>query len=850
MNFIINHRKILTVAFFIIIPYAVYSQHPYANIDNSNSNSLTLNVNVPALDIHKITYPDGNIYDCIFQQGAKLHDGMPDLPAITKRILIPKGTHPVITVHEGQPLIYEDIKIPPVKKYTVNDSCIFSQNQFVYSSDEFFPDIFAELDPISNYRDNNIGMLWMYPFHYNPVSRTLKVYPEMHVEITFTGIREPIKTSVCSKYYDDLLSSVTINGDDIINSRIYDDNGSKSNDGCEFLIITHDDFEDAAYTLADWRKKYNNISCKVVTTSEINSSYDTWIDPDNPEQTNSTNNNSARNAIDDYIDSAYNNWSTVPSFMLILGDAEFIPPWYEFQYANYFAATDYYFADVDNDLDNGYSPEFLYGRIPVDNVTVALNLVKALKVHDTISNASSFYNRIMGCSEYQSMEIDDYNWENGRFTQTVEEINQYLTSSNFKRVYYEDVLPGMDTVNYYWTPDSSNFNKDILFENDYEYKEMPDDLQNNYPSIWKSDSSDIITRLNADPGTFLAIYHGHGYSEFWEKPNFDKNDLDDLDYNVNNYPLIWALSCETGWFDNETDSSNGTLSECFTEEWIRANGDTTGGAVGIFAATRTIPTIHGARLLWGMMDAYWPGFIDHYINDNYGPLSYNGKRYLGTMVSYAKNYVETKFSSSIDLKSIMATMHWFGDPTMEFIPSCSEDLLLQNITVDTAETIDWQASDSIVVAGEGTSFTVEYGGTSNLGAEHITLKKGFHAKSGSQFSASLNPCDQIDLFANNIEKTGKILEIKKQKIIQKINEGKELPNFIVFPNPNQGEFSVYANRDIIKIEIFNLIGEKIQSNVVNNKNQQKIHLSGNSKGIYFVIIYTDKQRITRKVMIE
>ncbi len=76
--------------------------------------------------------------------------------------------------------------------------------------------------------------------------------------------------------------------------------------------------------------------------------------------------------------------------------------------------------------------------------------------------------------------------------------------------------------------------------------------------------------------------------------------------------------------------------------------------------------------------------------------------------------------------------------------------------------------------------------------------------------------------------------------------------FTIYPNPNDGKFNLmisqFDNLKMKKIEIFNLIGEKLYSKIPTTSNEQ---LSTNLEiGIYFVKLETEGRIYTRKIIVE
>ncbi|MBC7425103.1 MAG: PKD domain-containing protein, partial [Bacteroidia bacterium] len=84
--------------------------------------------------------------------------------------------------------------------------------------------------------------------------------------------------------------------------------------------------------------------------------------------------------------------------------------------------------------------------------------------------------------------------------------------------------------------------------------------------------------------------------------------------------------------------------------------------------------------------------------------------------------------------------------------------------------------------------------------------------------------------------------------IKEIGEG---VNIEVFPNPNSGLFTIVtdgSDNDIVEIEIFNTIGEKVYTGNVNG-NAADVDLGDAAKGIYIIKVKTKGKTSTRKVSI-
>jgi hypothetical protein len=70
----------------------------------------------------------------------------------------------------------------------------------------------------------------------------------------------------------------------------------------------------------------------------------------------------------------------------------------------------------------------------------------------------------------------------------------------------------------------------------------------------------------------------------------------------------------------------------------------------------------------------------------------------------------------------------------------------------------------------------------------------------------------------------------------------------VSPNPSSGNFIVRSLSKIPLVEIYNVIGEKIETQI-GESNQIQINISGNPAGIYFLQVKTEKGIINRKIIL-
>ncbi len=778
------HLTLIILLAFSFLSLEMQGKEREIEILKSTDKILKLKVNFTTFDIYKQKLPDGKIYSKVLYPSAGNIEyiGKPDLPVIRKRIMIPNGTNPQITIKKSKPEIIEGILINPAQEplldcQNCNEKVSFVYDSLLYNTNANFPGKYALVKPTKDRRGFKTSIIELYPCQYNPVLKTLEVYHEMIVDINFIGDRKPVSQRLQSNNIERMLKSVSLNGEKIIqsekmiNSTEYypdgrdevntlssDESGSimetttystsGSSSGCELLIITYDDFKAAADTLSEWKNSIG-INTIVTKTSAIDGSY------------NSLSDSAKRSVIENYIDNAYNNWNPAPEYLLLIGDAEHIPPFYD--------TNDYYCKDtLNNILDTGfwyagdlnyaevgnvdYAPELFYGRISVDYTAEAINVVQKIKKYEDGSLPASFYSNaaVLGDFQVGSANREPSDWMYGddyvfgdcdtsvrRFIKTCEDVRNYLINEknyNVKRLY---------NIWEWWPPDMikpcryNGTKSYLLFENDTPYQPIPNDLQN---YGWDDNYQDVISAI--DQGKHIMLYRDHGHPDKWHRI-LRSSQMSEM-YNGDKTPVVFSICCYSGHFDNETDDDSlhacrkgydeirTDERECFAEEFLRHDD----GCCGILASSRTSWSGTNDRLTWGIFDAIYPGFIEYH-NGNYGN---NDPFYrIGDIVDYGMQYTETK-KGNIDITR--HEFNYFGDPTMRIYPyqcdpgtivledetqntdeeinACRDVVIDGNYTVASGADLTIKAGNSISVYGP---FEVENGGT--ISFEGVDIKTGF-----------------------------------------------------------------------------------------------------------------------------
>jgi len=281
--------------------------------------------------------------------------------------------------------------------------------------------------------------------------------------------------------------------------------------GADYVIITHEDFTDAAIRLADYRAGQG----LRVATVQINDVYDEFsggvFDP---------------GAIRDFLSYAYHNWTPpAPLYVLLVGDAN-----YDYQ--------DYLDTGNPNYVPTHLFESWLIGQTPTDNWFVSVSgddplpdmFIGRISVW-TLAQADIVVDKILayeqnpppGDWKQSALFVAD---DEAGFEETSDELIARLPAwYNIQRIYATGYPPSHDP-----TPD-------------------------------------IIRAI--DDGTLIVNYLGHGYITYWSSwPGgniFQRDDIANL-HNGPLYPLLVTGNCYNGLFAHPTTRS------AFAEEFVNVEG--------------------------------------------------------------------------------------------------------------------------------------------------------------------------------------------------------------------------------------------------------------------------------------
>ncbi len=396
--------------------------------------------------------------------------GGPALPVIRKIVRIPEGDGFDISAD------FEREEIDLVKKGL--STVLYPQQSPRFKSGkpsdfEYSPDLYhgqfgrkvAEIKPIGHVRGKRIGLLTIYPVAYDVAKGVLEFRSHIDLRIAFSQPIEPVDSRLASRVFN----RMTV---DILEPADIDP--IPSPEAC-YLIVTHEDFADSLLgfkkALATWGYRV-----RMVTTEE------TGEDVDN---------------IQDYIQTAYDDWVVPPSFVLFVGSFDHVTStvipgsgWWDPGHP-----TDLYYVTTDG---SDYIPDIIHGRMAVEDLE---------DLHFLLAKTLSFYE-----------------WD-------------FTEPSIWKRIAFaacgDDGLYEVAMGTHQYAMD--------------EYFHMPDYEPDSVWALEGGDTDDVLSILNNN--VFLFNYSGHCSEDGWSNPTLE---ISDLSLVTNTHPaLLIGNCCLSGKFDDE-----------------------------------------------------------------------------------------------------------------------------------------------------------------------------------------------------------------------------------------------------------------------------------------------------------
>ncbi|MCD4664692.1 MAG: hypothetical protein K8R68_05420, partial [Bacteroidales bacterium] len=367
---------------------------------SSDINTSVINVTIDGFYLNTVETPNGEAYVISLGEGSPiLQGGSPDLPKLTTSLIIPEMAKMSFEILSSSFKEFKDYEIAPSKGNFTRDidpATVPYTYGKPYQKDEFFPgEVSALRDPfiIRDYRGQTIII---YPFQYNPVSKTLRVYNKLKIKLYKTG----------EKGYNPLVKTKEPKKVDYEFSKIYSghflnyDNSKYTpvEEQGNMLIISYASFMADMQPFVDW-KNIIGIPTEMVDVVTIGNS----------------------SAIKTYIANYYN--TNGLTYVLLVGDAAQVP-------------TSYASGDSDNDysyiVGSDHYPDLFIGRFSAETTShVQTQVQRTIDYEQNPNTGYDWYTKCIGIASDQGPGDDnEYDYEHVRNMQT--DLLNYTYSYNYE----------------------------------------------------------------------------------------------------------------------------------------------------------------------------------------------------------------------------------------------------------------------------------------------------------------------------------------------------------------------------------------------------------------------------------
>ena len=458
----------------------------------------------------------GELFTQLQAPGVALGNGDPGWPAVPvwrRLIAVPRGAEASIearplaeasvflNLYPNQPQpedqVSTDIEEPDPEDF---EDKPFEINDDVYATNRFYPDSVCTTRHIDSMRDVQLSEVACATGRYNPVTDELVLFGGVEFDVAFNGGRGAFVTSKALGPFDGtrrMIEGVAANSD-IIFGYVEDAPLAQFDFGEELLILTHPDFEEAADELAEW-KIQKGIMTNVFLVSDgiLNPGPDT------------------ANEIEAFIADRFFNSPIPPSYVLLLGDTEFIPTFYVYSTARGDLGSDHPYATI---IDISSNPDYLIAdmaiaRMPVDTLDQALVAVrKVIEYEKSPPLNAAFYQNATMASQFQCCRYDTL--IPGMAQRTFAEVSEWTRNVllnrgySVERIYEKTVDP--DYTNLGWM---GWFDQPLFY---YDGTGLPPDLSQSSGFAWDGSTQDVVDAFNE--GRFFILHRDHGGSQLWGHP--------------------------------------------------------------------------------------------------------------------------------------------------------------------------------------------------------------------------------------------------------------------------------------------------------------------------------------------
>ena len=317
---------------------------PEVKLVSSSERQIVIDFSLGGFYLNKVNTPNGvQQVVSVPKMASMLEAAAPDLPQFPVPTIIGDLAEMEVNVTKSDFTDYQNVVIAPSKgnfSRQIDPETVPYTYGEMYSQDAFYPAAQAYLETPYILRDFRGQNIMVRPFAYNPVTKTLRVFHNMTIEmrkVSDNGVNQKVSRKAIQKIAPEM--------EEAYNHRFinYTESTSKYNfiqDRGEMLVICPDQYMESMQPFVEW-KNQSGRPTTIVSLSEVGGNND--------------------NQIKNYIQSIYTSPEHNLEFILLVGDYADLTP-----HSMSGGRSDNWFGQLEG---NDYYLEAFTGRFSVQSIT-------------------------------------------------------------------------------------------------------------------------------------------------------------------------------------------------------------------------------------------------------------------------------------------------------------------------------------------------------------------------------------------------------------------------------------------------------------------------------------------------
>lgn len=417
----------------------------------------------------------------------------------------------------------------PTEELTATPTEEPTQEEESFDPEKAFPNSPVQVLNTYTLRGQSFTQLQFWPVQYDNTNQTVKIYQTITLRITFQEqtlrMSSTNSTAKSSDAFNNIYADQTLNTD----SEVQSDSTRDAKSGEGMLIIAPDAFLSTLSSLVNLKNEQGFVTTLVGLSTT----------------------GATTTGIKNYIQNAYNSWSTPPAYVLLVGDVNngsLSLPAFTGQSSG--TVTDLYYGTVDG---SDWIPDIFVGRLPARNTTQLNTMINNLIAYHNLTGTEDWVKKA------SFLATNDSN-----YYEFAEATQDYVINTHTAPAGYTGTFPN-----------STQSGGDKL-----------------YAVKYSAGNSQVVSAINNNRA--LISYTGHGSRSSWGGPYYNQSNIQNIS-NSGVFSVVTSFACITGDF-NATES--------FGETWLLQAGK---GAVTFIGASSSSFWGPDDTLERAMMDALYSG---------------------------------------------------------------------------------------------------------------------------------------------------------------------------------------------------------------------------------------------------